>query len=101
MMRHRSEDGPGEAGFDAAFYISAYPDVATSGLSPLEHYRLYGQAEGRYPNELVAVGFDANYYLREYPDVIESGIDPGEHYLTLVRNAGRHPNAMSAGKAAA
>ncbi len=33
--------------FDADFYLSKYPDVARSGLSPFEHFVRYGAAEGR------------------------------------------------------
>ncbi|MEA2840914.1 MAG: hypothetical protein QOF41_2244 [Methylobacteriaceae bacterium] len=84
------------ARFDPAFYRSEYLDVATSGIEPQEHYDRFGQAEGRYPNELAAVGFDLDYYLRENPDVAQSNIDPGQHYLAFGRKQGRHPNATSA-----
>lgn len=36
--------------FDAAFYLAHNPDVASSGMPPLEHYLRYGAAEGRVPN---------------------------------------------------
>ncbi|WP_053070806.1 glycosyltransferase family 2 protein [Halomonas sp. PR-M31] len=39
---------PGPA-FDGAWYLDAYPDVATSKLNPLVHYLRHGQAEGRLP----------------------------------------------------
>jgi glycosyltransferase involved in cell wall biosynthesis len=34
-------------GFDPAFYLERYEDIARSGMSPLEHYILAGQREGR------------------------------------------------------
>ena len=33
--------------FSSAFYLSKYPHLATSKLSPLEHFIRFGQAEGR------------------------------------------------------
>ncbi|WP_373355257.1 hypothetical protein [Pseudoroseicyclus sp. CXY001] len=36
--------------FDEAFYLSANPDVAKSGMAPIEHYLRYGLAEARPPN---------------------------------------------------
>ncbi|WP_311066000.1 glycosyltransferase [Halomonas sp. DWK9] len=37
------------AHFDAAWYLSAYPDVAAAGIDPWEHYQHHGKAEGRLP----------------------------------------------------
>lgn len=39
-------------GFDAAFYLEYYPDVAKSGMDPLEHYEWLGRRLGRAPNAL-------------------------------------------------
>lgn len=36
-------------GFDAAWYLAAYPDVAEAGLDPALHYLGAGAAEGRAP----------------------------------------------------
>lgn len=36
-------------GFDGAWYLAAYPDVAEAGVNPLVHYLLHGRAEGRLP----------------------------------------------------
>ncbi|RNJ62777.1 MAG: hypothetical protein EDM03_09025 [Porphyrobacter sp. IPPAS B-1204] len=33
--------------FDAAAYLSLYPDVAAQGMDPVRHYILHGMAEGR------------------------------------------------------
>jgi len=37
------------AAFDPGWYLAAYPDVALSGLDPLEHYLRYGAPLGRAP----------------------------------------------------
>jgi hypothetical protein len=36
-------------GFDTAFYLETYQDVASAGKNPLLHYLLYGNDEGRLP----------------------------------------------------
>ncbi|TCG09487.1 hypothetical protein BZM27_05335 [Paraburkholderia steynii] len=38
-------------GFDQAFYLAQYPDVALAGVDPLTHYLRYGFSEGRRRNE--------------------------------------------------
>ncbi len=35
--------------FDRAWYLAQYPDVAESGIDPVEHYLRWGVAEGRSP----------------------------------------------------
>ena len=40
--------------FDAKGYQNAYPDVAQSGLSPRDHYELYGRMLGRNPAPKIA-----------------------------------------------
>jgi O-methyltransferase len=35
-------------GFDAAYYLMVYGDVAEAGMDPVEHYTRFGRAEGRY-----------------------------------------------------
>jgi hypothetical protein len=37
------------AGFDPAFYLAQYPDIAAAGMDPLLHYVQFGRAEGRLP----------------------------------------------------
>lgn len=41
-------------GFDADWYVSAYPDVAVSPLDPALHFIRHGLAEGRSPNAKMA-----------------------------------------------
>ena len=64
-------------GFDAEYYGRTYPDVATSGLSPAEHYRRIGRAEHRDPN----AHFDAKAYLSAHPDVAVAGFEPLSHFM--------------------
>jgi hypothetical protein len=61
-------DPTGEAGlirasglFDVDWYLAQYPDVAESGLDPIDHYLRIGAALGYNPNPL----FDTNYYARQ------------------------------------
>lgn len=44
--------------FDTDYYIDNNPDVAGSGISPIRHYAMYGDREGRTPSAI----FDPNYY---------------------------------------
>ena len=72
--------------FDADWYLEQNPDVAASGVNPLEHYLLYGKSEWRHPI------FDNEWYLSQYPDVKKSGMDPREHYIKHGKAEGRHPS---------
>lgn len=74
-----------ERHFDAGYYLAAYPDVAASGLDPLDHYLDHGWNEGRNPNPDFCTGF----YLEAFPDVGGSGIHPYYHYLKWGRHEGR------------
>jgi hypothetical protein len=35
------------AGFDAAFYLAAHPDLVAACADPYQHYVTYGRTEGR------------------------------------------------------
>ena len=63
--------------FDAAWYAYTYPDVAVSGLQPLEHFLRYGSCALRSPHPL----FDARHYLRELAQSGASVEHPLAHYL--------------------
>lgn len=41
--------------FDATWYLQRYPDVATAGVDPLQHYLHFGLREGRWPCALPAL----------------------------------------------
>lgn len=74
--------------FDADWYIESNPDVAESGVNPLEHYYFNGHKEGRTPNYL----FDPAWYLAAYTDVAEADMEPLEHYIRFGEKEGRQPS---------
>lgn len=76
---------PGQDGFDAAWYVGRYPDVADFPGGPAAHYARFGAVEGRWPR----ADFDPVFYGRHYPDVLASGIDPLRHFLRNGRAEGR------------
>ena len=76
-----------ESGFDAAYYLSANPDVEASGVNPLDHFLGSGWREGRNPN----LWFSVSHYLDFYPDVAAAGINPFLHYLMAGKAEGRLP----------
>jgi hypothetical protein len=39
--------------FDSAWYLATYPDIAASGMDPMEHYLVQGFREGRHPSGLM------------------------------------------------
>lgn len=74
--------------FDRGYYLATYPDIARSGVDPLEHYCKSGWRERRNPHSL----FDAEFYLARNPDV--SGVNPLAHYLILGAWENRDPNPL-------
>lgn len=54
--------------FDANWYLTMYPDVAASGLEPLDHYRQIGNAQGRYPAPQQRVMGSAGHWIYFNPD---------------------------------
>jgi GT2 family glycosyltransferase/glycosyltransferase involved in cell wall biosynthesis len=58
--------------FDREWYVSAYPDVAKSGLDPQEHYLFFGAAEGRSP----APWFSPDEYAKDFPAETWPGGNP-------------------------
>ena len=71
--------------FDAGYYLSRYPDVASTKVNPLWHYVLQGSSEGRSPSSR----FNARDYLRQYPDVARARINPLLHYARYGRGENR------------
>ncbi|MEL6362220.1 MAG: hypothetical protein AAFR21_14165 [Pseudomonadota bacterium] len=71
--------------FDAAWYLTTYPDVLESGLSPKEHYVRSGAFEGRNPGP----HFDSMDYYIANPDVAEAGWPALVHYVQHGRKDGR------------
>lgn len=80
--------------FDVAWYLATYPDVASSGIEPFEHYVVHGKDEGRYPSEKAmqmseAPDMDEEWYLETYSDVRDAGLSAIHHYLSHGRKEGR------------
>ncbi len=73
--------------FSPIYYVTAYPDVWLSGMSPIEHFYKYGWREGRNPSE----NFDVKFYLESNSDVARSGINPLIHYVLHGKAEGRKP----------
>ncbi len=76
--------------FDAEWYLAQYPDIATIGQTPLDHFTVSGAKEGRSPHPL----FDTAWYLTTYPDVAESGREPFRHYLLYGPKERRSPHPL-------
>ena len=83
--------------FDAPFYCTANPDVASSGIDPLEHFLRHGWREGRDP----VPWFSMSAYLDMYPDVREAGLNAFHHYLVAGRHEGREARPSSSASSAA
>lgn len=83
--RHRADIRPLPE-FDPAFYLRTYPDVAASGLDPLEHYMIQGFREVRRPFEGFDPVFYRTRYLRHAPDT-----NPLLHFIEHRTRPGVHP----------
>lgn len=68
--------------FDADWYLSNYPDVALTGLDPVEHFLRVGHMLYRSPGP----SFDPKWYASVNDDVIAANMDPLLHFL----EHGRH-----------
>lgn len=80
--------------FDEAWYLGQYPDVAASGMDPIEHYVRHGAAEERNP----CADFDTRFYLRTYRDVLRAEVNPFRHYIEHGSGEGRAPTPTLKGK---
>lgn len=70
--------------FDAEFYKRAYTDVASSKLTPIDHFVKFGLEAGRQPS----MGFDPVAYANRYPD-IDGPAQSALHYAYFGRTEGR------------
>ena len=61
----------------ARWYESGYPDVAQTGMHPIDHYLRIGAALGRNPSSR----FDTRFYLNANPSARASCLNPLVHYL--------------------
>lgn len=71
--------------FDGKWYLKQHPDVAKSGMDPVEHYLKYGWKEGRNPSKK----FNTKEYLDLNPDVMAANINPLLHYERFGKKEGR------------
>ena len=71
--------------FDSTWYLERYPDVASSGIDPAQHYLEFGWQEGRNPSR----AFATRKYLKAHTDVAEQGINPLIHYIEYGQAEGR------------
>lgn len=63
--------------FDRDWYVKTYPDVAASGIKPIQHYLTIGVRERRDPGPL----FSTERYLARDPWVAQAGLNPLAHFL--------------------
>jgi lipopolysaccharide biosynthesis protein len=81
--------------FDEAYYRETYPDIAASGIDPVEHWVGYGFQEGKDPSP----SFSTRYYNRVMRAPPYSNIDPLLHYILEGRAQGlstKRPARVSA-----
>lgn len=71
--------------FDATWYLTTYPDVTESGMSPKEHYVRAGAFEGRNPGP----DFDTMAYYTANPDIARGGWPALVHYVAYGKADGR------------
>jgi glycosyltransferase involved in cell wall biosynthesis/GT2 family glycosyltransferase len=76
--------------FDSSFYLQHNPDVARSGMDPVEHYLAAADASARQPHPL----FDSSWYLAQNPDVASAGQNPLLHYLHAGWREHRNPSPL-------
>ena len=80
--------------FNAARYLQQNPDVAAARVNPEDHFRQFGQREGRNPGGL----FDTRAYLDDNPDVRDA-VERGQttavgHFLANGQFEGRNPSHL-------
>ena len=81
--------------FNIPWYLEQNPDVKKSNISPLLHYIMHGEKEGRRPSSV----FDTSFYLKRYYDVKKYRMGPLAHYIMYGENEGRKvsPNIIISG----
>ncbi len=71
--------------FNEGWYLKTYPDVAETGVDPIQHYLEHGAAELRNPSP----EFNTSWYLSKHPDVAEKNVNPVLHYFMFGKKEGR------------
>lgn len=73
--------------FDSTWYLDEYPDVASLGLDPVEHYLRLGAQLLRNPSRK----FDTGQYLKSNPEVAAAVLNPLVHFATHAAREGYVP----------
>lgn len=75
---------------DEEYYFNAYPDVASSGMSAVEHFQKFGWQERRNPNSW----FNTSCYLSqfEHPELVTE--NPLAHYILRGCLEGKLPDVQ-------
>lgn len=73
--------------FDKAWYLSEYPDVASLGMDPVEHYLQMGAQLLRNPSSR----FDTKQYVQANPELEHSGVNPLVHYAGTLAKINASP----------
>ncbi len=76
--------------FDVKFYLDKYTEVATSGLSALEHYVKFGAALGYQPNRF----FDVDFYLSAVGMPSNIATNALSHYIQYGQFLDINPNPL-------
>jgi glycosyltransferase involved in cell wall biosynthesis len=87
-----------DAGVDRAWYLKTYPEVATAGVDPVEHYLRYGWREGRDPRQDFSTagyleahkktpGNPLVHFLRGTPEARSSDAEATDWYLLWKKGA--------------
>lgn len=63
--------------FDGVWYLSTYPEVARTGLSPALHYLRHGAKEGKDPGP----DFSTRYYAARHPLIARTRTNPLLNHL--------------------
>lgn len=71
--------------FNADWYRRTYPDVALSGMDPVQHYLHVGAPMGRDPGP----EFSASFYMERHADVRVAGHNPLWHYALFGQEEAR------------
>lgn len=63
--------------FDGVWYLSTYPEVARTGLSPALHYLRHGARDGKDPGP----EFSSNHYAARHPQIARARTNPLLNHL--------------------
>jgi ADP-heptose:LPS heptosyltransferase len=71
--------------FDRGWYVVHHPEVAGSGMDPVDHYLAVGGFAGYSPGP----SFDALQYIQMYEDIRREQVNPLLHYIRSGKTEGR------------